>query len=80
MKLTLLYGFVDLGPPMFYVPAGPADMMRGLPRPIMNHLPPAANLNATPEAVDLREKLIMQIEYYFRCAHINAVFGLCFIF
>ncbi|KAJ4787294.1 La-related protein [Rhynchospora pubera] len=59
-------GPVFPGPaPMFYVPAGPADMMRGGPRPIMHHLPPASNLNATPEAVDLREKLRMQIEYYF---------------
>jgi hypothetical protein len=64
---------------MFYVPAGPADMVRGLARPVMNHLPQAANLNATPEAVDLREKLIKQIEYYFRCAHINAACALCFI-
>lgn len=59
---------------MFYFPSGPADMMRGLPRPVMNHLPPAANINVAPEAVDLREKLILQIEYYFRCAHFNAVF------
>lgn len=64
---------------MFYFPSGPVDMMRGLPRPVVNHLPPAANLNVTPEAVDLREKLILQIEYYFRCAHFNAVFVLYFI-
>ncbi|XP_078151920.1 LA RNA-binding protein isoform X2 [Carex rostrata] len=55
---------------MFYFPSGPVDMMRGLARPVVNHLPPAANLNVTPEAVDLREKLILQIEYYFSDANL----------
>lgn len=64
---------------MFYVPAPPLEMMRGPPRP-MSHPPPLTKKDPKTEEVELRDKIVKQVEYYFRwvftCSCKFAFFGL----
>nr|CAD1833145.1 unnamed protein product [Ananas comosus var. bracteatus] len=57
-------GFPGPASPMFYVPAPPLEMMRGPPRP-MSHPPPLTNKDPKTEEVELRDKIVKQVEYYF---------------
>ncbi|KAJ3676590.1 hypothetical protein LUZ60_004002 [Juncus effusus] len=61
-------GPVFLGPaPMYYVPPGPQEMMRGPHRPMTNPVAPAGSPNNNPsqDEAELREKIKKQIEFYF---------------
>ncbi|XP_072984049.1 la-related protein 1A isoform X2 [Typha latifolia] len=50
--------------PMYYMPAAPLEMMRGPPRFITQPCPPTYPI-LTSEEVELRSKIVKQIEYYF---------------
>lgn len=52
-------------PPMYYyMPAPPMEAMRGPPRFVQNQ--PAPSPVLSPEAAELRAKILKQVEYYFR--------------
>lgn len=52
-------------PPMYYyMPAPPMEAMRGPPRFVQNQ--PAPQPVLSPEATELRAKILAQVEYYFR--------------
>jgi la-related protein 1 len=51
-------------PMYYYVPSVPMEPMRGPARYIQNQPTPSPVLS--PEAVELRSKILTQVEYYFR--------------